>query len=219
MKGDQLPILGKAIDYIGYVDSTSSIAEVAGLLAEGGAVAGTATAVSWLSTALMPLGAAISIVKGGQAGLRATGMRAIAYATTAWAFDDPIPGRPLQSGLNLRALVKALRRFARRHRRYGYRRLRALLVRDGWEVNVKRVRRLCRSLGLQTRKRRKMKGTSVLPGNRGEQLPGPPGDAAERGLDVRLHPRPDGFGRIAQVVKRGGRIHPGSCCYCIRRPR
>jgi putative transposase len=61
-------------------------------------------------------------------------------------------------------LVKALRRFARRHRRYGYRRLRALLVRDGWQVNVKRVRRLCRSLGLQTRKRRKMRGKSPHPG-------------------------------------------------------
>ena len=45
-------------------------------------------------------------------------------------------------------------------------------------------------------------GQIAAPGNRGEQLPGPPGDAAERGLDVRLHPRPDGFGRIAQVGKR-----------------
>lgn len=61
-------------------------------------------------------------------------------------------------------LVKALRRFARRHRRYGYRRLRALLVHDGWKVNVKRVRRLCRSLGLQTRKRRRTKGKSPHPG-------------------------------------------------------
>lgn len=61
-------------------------------------------------------------------------------------------------------LVKALRRLARRHRRYGYRRLRALLVRDGWAVNVKRVRRLCRSLGLRTRKRRRTKGTSPHPG-------------------------------------------------------
>ena len=62
------------------------------------------------------------------------------------------------------SLVKALRRLATRHRRYGYRRLRALLVRDGWKVNVKRVRRLCRSLGLQTPKRRKTKGKSRHPG-------------------------------------------------------
>ena len=55
-------------------------------------------------------------------------------------------------------LVKALRRLARRHRRYGHRRLYQLLVRDGWVVNRKRVRRLCRSLGLQVRKRRKTKG-------------------------------------------------------------
>jgi putative transposase len=57
-------------------------------------------------------------------------------------------------------LVKALRRLAARHRRFGYRRLHALLVRDGWATNVKRVRRLCRSLGLQTPKRRKIKGKS-----------------------------------------------------------
>jgi putative transposase len=61
-------------------------------------------------------------------------------------------------------LVKALRRLASRHRRYGYRRLHALLVRDGWPTNVKRVRRLCRSLGLQTPKRRKTKGKSRHPG-------------------------------------------------------
>jgi transposase InsO family protein len=61
-------------------------------------------------------------------------------------------------------LVKALRRLALRHRRFGYRRLHALLVRDGWPTNVKRVRRLCRSLGLQTRKRRKTKAKSRHPG-------------------------------------------------------
>jgi putative transposase len=35
--------------------------------------------------------------------------------------------------------------------RYGYRRLRVLLQRDGWAVNVKRVYRLYRELGLQLR--------------------------------------------------------------------
>jgi len=61
-------------------------------------------------------------------------------------------------------LVKTLRRLATRHRRFGYRRLHALLVRDGWTANVKRVRRLCRSLGLKTRIRRKNKGQSRHPG-------------------------------------------------------
>lgn len=61
-------------------------------------------------------------------------------------------------------MVKAIRRLKSRHRRFGYRRLHALLVRDGWTTNVKRVRRLCRSLGLQTPKRRKSKGKSRHPG-------------------------------------------------------
>jgi len=62
------------------------------------------------------------------------------------------------------ALVKALRRLAQRHPRFGYRRLHAMLIRDGWEVNVKRVRRLCRALGLKKRIRRKGKGKSRHPG-------------------------------------------------------
>lgn len=61
-------------------------------------------------------------------------------------------------------LLKELRGLAQRHRRYGYRRLRALLVRRGWSVNHKCVRRLCRSLGLQVRIRRKRKGRTRHPG-------------------------------------------------------
>ena len=38
------------------------------------------------------------------------------------------------------ALIKAIRRFARRHPRYGYKKVHALLNRDGWGVNGKRVR-------------------------------------------------------------------------------
>ena len=57
-------------------------------------------------------------------------------------------------------MVKALRRLASRHRRFGHRRLHKLLVRDGWTANRKRVRRLCRSLGIQVRVRRKTKGKS-----------------------------------------------------------
>lgn len=53
---------------------------------------------------------------------------------------------------------------AKRHRRFGHRRLHKLLVHGGWAVNRKRVRRLCRSLGLQVRQRRKSKGKSRHPG-------------------------------------------------------
>ncbi len=41
-------------------------------------------------------------------------------------------------------LVKQMRQLAEAHPRYGYRRVHALLVADGWAVNVKRVHRLWR---------------------------------------------------------------------------
>ena len=47
------------------------------------------------------------------------------------------------------ALVKALRRQARRHLRWGYKRMHARLVKQGWSVNRKRVRRLWKALGLR----------------------------------------------------------------------
>jgi transposase InsO family protein len=47
------------------------------------------------------------------------------------------------------ALVRAIRRLARRHPRYGYRRIHARLVKLGWTVNLKRVRRLWNELGLR----------------------------------------------------------------------
>jgi putative transposase len=46
-------------------------------------------------------------------------------------------------------LGREIKRLARRHPRYGYRRIHALLVRRGWGVNLKRVRRLWIGLGLR----------------------------------------------------------------------
>ena len=46
-------------------------------------------------------------------------------------------------------LSREIKRLARRHPRYGYRRIHALLVRRGWSVNIKRVRRLWNDLGLR----------------------------------------------------------------------
>jgi putative transposase len=62
-------------------------------------------------------------------------------------------------------LIGALRRLARRHPRYGYRRIRARLVAEGWRVNHKRVRRLWVALGLKRRIRRKSRGRGVFPGS------------------------------------------------------
>jgi putative transposase len=61
------------------------------------------------------------------------------------------------------ALVKRMRAVARKKRRYGFRRIHALLVREGWRVNRKRVQRLWRAEGLKVvrrqRKRRRQGGS------------------------------------------------------------
>jgi len=70
----------------------------------------------------------------------------------------PAPERRLRA--RLRALAKA-------HPRYGYRRLHALLLREGFTVNHKRIQRLCRDEGLRVRVSRRERarvGTSTTPG-------------------------------------------------------
>jgi hypothetical protein len=47
------------------------------------------------------------------------------------------------------ALTREIKRLARRHPRYDYRRIPKLLNRRGWTVNLKRVRRLWNELGLR----------------------------------------------------------------------
>jgi len=61
------------------------------------------------------------------------------------------------------ALKAEIRRLACKHPRFGYRRIHALLKRLGWQINVKRVRRIWREEGLQVRKkrRRRRKGSGV----------------------------------------------------------
>lgn len=56
-----------------------------------------------------------------------------------------------------RYLVAEMRRLAVRWPRYGYRRITALLRRDGWRVNVKRVHRLWKQEGLQIRRKARKK--------------------------------------------------------------
>jgi putative transposase len=54
-----------------------------------------------------------------------------------------------------RPLVREIKRLARRHPRFGYRRVHAMLERKGWAVNLKRVHRLWIELGLKRPTRRK----------------------------------------------------------------
>jgi transposase InsO family protein len=57
-------------------------------------------------------------------------------------------------------LIREIKRLARKHARFGYRRVHALLIRRGWTVNLKRVHRHWLELGLKRpvrlRKRRKL---------------------------------------------------------------
>jgi len=67
-----------------------------------------------------------------------------------------------------RRLRARLREFAKDNPRYGYRRLHALLIRDGFSVNHKRIQRLCRDEGLRVRVSRRKQarvGISTTPGD------------------------------------------------------
>jgi len=76
---------------------------------------------------------------------------------------------PTPSDLEAR-LVKEMHAHAEAHPRWGYRRVHALLVADGWTVNLKRIERLWRAEGLRVPPRR-----LVRPGGKG---PGGDGNAA-----------------------------------------
>ena len=94
LRGDNLPVLSKAIDILGYAENAATLAEIAGLVAEGGVVASAGTALSIAGCFLFPIGATIALMNAWETGQRLVGMRAIAYGTTAWAFDDPMPPYP-----------------------------------------------------------------------------------------------------------------------------
>jgi putative transposase len=62
-----------------------------------------------------------------------------------------------------------LRSFAREHPRWGYRRAHAVLCREGWAVNRKKIQRLWREEGLRVppkRRKRQRLGTSTVPSDR-----------------------------------------------------
>ena len=84
-------------------------------------------------------------------GRKAQACRALGLARSAAYY---LPTQSVES----RRLRKEIISLSQQHPRYGYRRIRALLRRDGWEVNAKRVQRIRRQEGLKVSKRqRKMK--------------------------------------------------------------
>ena len=72
-------------------------------------------------------------------------------------------------GVREEHLRARLRELARAHPRYGYRRMTAILCREGYCVNHKRIQRLCRDEGLRVRKaarKRSRVGMSTINGTR-----------------------------------------------------
>ena len=68
--------------------------------------------------------------------------------------------RPDQAGLESR-----IRAICQTRVRYGYRRIHVLLQREGWQINIKKTRRIYNELGLQLRnKTAKRRGKAKLRG-------------------------------------------------------
>ncbi len=101
LRGDKLEIVSKSIFILDGGDKLATIAEMCGLLAEGGALATVGTALPLINVFLFPVGAAIDFVNAWQFGEKLVGLRAVAYATTAWAFGDPVPHLPGQIKANV----------------------------------------------------------------------------------------------------------------------
>ena len=52
------------------------------------------------------------------------------------------------------AVERRIREICETRVRYGYRRVQVLLRREGWQVNIKKTRRIYNELGLKLRKKR-----------------------------------------------------------------
>ena len=71
------------------------------------------------------------------------------------------------------AVVAAIKRLSRKHKRYGYRRIAALLRQSDWHVNIKRVHRIWKQEGLSLPQKRPRK-----------RYKGPKGDVLKRASDA-----------------------------------
>jgi putative transposase len=122
-------------------------------------------------------------------------------------------------------LVKDLKALARRHPRYGYRRLWAMLRRLGRpSVNVKRVRRLCVKYGLKLRRKAKRKRR----GGRGGLFPCAAEhanhvwtcdfvhDACENGRKLKMLTVVDEFTRQCHRIEVATRLSSGSVLAVMR---
>ena len=87
--------------------------------------------------------------------------RACAYLSLSWS---TFSYRPKQASEKAQRLVERIVALSWKHPRYGYRRIRALLVKEGWTTSRKFVQAVRRSEGLQVKppkKRRHRQGVST----------------------------------------------------------
>jgi transposase InsO family protein len=95
------------------------------------------------------------------------------------------------------ALTSAIERLATQYGRYGYRRIRRMLVDEGWRVNVKRVWRIWRREGLKVPKKQPKRGRLWLNDGSCVRLAA---RAAQSRLVLRLHPGSDGGHRTFRML-------------------
>ena len=110
--GQNFRIFSNVIDYVGYTDTTLTLAELipaANVYISGNAVISfAASGATVLSIALFPVAAMISVINAYQTGHKHYSLRAIAYTVTAWAFNKPVPVssprilRNIRSGIYVR---------------------------------------------------------------------------------------------------------------------
>ena len=91
-RGDVLPVLSLVIDYVGYADTTFTLAELipqaARFLSQRALLSIAASSASIASIVLFPVAAFIHLINAMQSGEKMYAYRAVAYRITGWAFDD-----------------------------------------------------------------------------------------------------------------------------------
>lgn len=93
--GNNLPVLSKIIDNIGYVDNAFTLAELVTftntILTGSRFLTVAASGASVLSIFLSPVSHLIAVINAWQTGHKMYAYRAVAYTLTAWAFNKSMP--------------------------------------------------------------------------------------------------------------------------------
>ena len=107
-------------------------------------------------------------------------------------------------------LVARMNELARRHPRYGYRRIHALLVTEGWRINRKRIERLWRLEGHRVPLYRSKASGQRARRNGRELGLGATGNRTQRCVVLRLHLATNAQRLSAAHPQRGRRVHASS---------